>query len=75
VNAVSSDSSRRRPLWYAKWLFACFGCGFALTLFICTAALPFVGMKLFDLWPTPAGRFAMFALMVASGPILFRKLR
>jgi hypothetical protein len=75
VSESASKANHRSAIWYLKWVFASFACGFGLTLLVCTLALPFAGHKLFQLVSEPEGTAAMFALMVLSAPVLYRHLK
>ena len=74
MNSSTSNPNPRSKLWYVKWLFASYVSGFALTLLICTLALPFAGPKLFLLIAEPTGTAAMLVLMALSAPFLYRYL-
>jgi hypothetical protein len=75
VNTSTPKLNPRPKVWYVKWLFASYASGFALTLLICTLALPFAGPKLFLLITEPAGTAAVFVLMALSAPFLYRHLK
>ena len=75
MNEPASKATRRNGLWYVKWLFASYACGFGLALLVCTIALPLVGPNLFLLITKPAGAAAMFVLMALSAPVLYRYLK
>jgi hypothetical protein len=66
---------KRRPIWYLKWVFACYAAAFGLFLFIFLVSMPFAGNAFADWWFKPSGSVAMFATAIATSPFIYRWLR
>jgi len=66
---------RRGPLWYFKWLLACYAAAFALFLLALVASIPFSSVAFADWWFKPAGSLTMLATAIAVSPFIYKRLR
>jgi hypothetical protein len=61
--------------WYFKWAFASYAAAFGLYLLISIVLLPLVGYEFLLSIAGPNGPIYMLALMMITGPIIFKRLK
>jgi hypothetical protein len=66
---------KRRPIWYLKWIFACYAASFGLFMLIFLITIPFIGIAFADWWFKPSGSLAMLAASIAISPFIYRRLQ
>lgn len=72
---LRQSRARRPPLWYAKWLLACYAAALGVFILLSVASVPISGVAFAEWWTdTRWGTAAMIATDVVFAPFFYRRL-